>query len=252
MRLKTEIIKELGKHLNNHNGMITKEDLYSLFNQHYHDLKDTSFRWYVHELKKQGILYSPQRGIFRLSNQKSEFRPYLQDKIHSINNIIKNEFNNINYCLWNTDWFNEFSLHQTSKNSIIVEVEKDILKTLFYKLQDNGLTDIYINPNSDIFDNYIADKLESIIVKPLITKSPLQKYDNIIIPKLEKMLVDLFCEKYILTAYQGYEMKTIFENVINNYNLNNSSLFNYVRRRRKEAELKMYLKQEGFLKDESL
>jgi len=252
MGVKAEVIKELDKYLHSNHGMITKEDLYNLFNQHYHELKETSFRWYVHELKKQGILYSPQRGIFRLSNQKSEFRPYLQDKIHSINNIVKSEFNNINYCLWNTDWFNEFSIHQTSKNSIIVEVERDISKTLFYKLQDNGLTDIYINPDSNIFDNYIADKSESIIVKPLITKSPLQKYDNIIIPKLEKMLVDLFCEKYILIAYQGYEMKIIFENVINSYNLSYSSLLNYVRRRRKEAELKEYLKQELFLKDESL
>lgn len=46
-------------------------------------------------------------------------------------------------------------------------------------------------------DSYITDK-------PLLTNYPLQNYENIIIPKLEKMLIDLFCEKYILRAYQDY------------------------------------------------
>ncbi len=252
MGVRTEIIKELDKHLHNQHDMITKKELYCFLNQYYHELKESSFRGYVHKLKKQGILYSPQRGLFKLSNQTSEYKPYIHDKMHLISSIINNDFHDINHCIWNTDWFNKFSRHQTSKNSIIVEVERDLLKNIFYKLQDNELMNIYINPDSNIFDNYIADKSESIIVKPLITKSPLQKYDNIIIPKLEKMLVDLFCEKYILTAYQGYEMKIIFENVINNYNLNYSSLFNYVRRRKKEDKLKEYLEKEGLLKDKSL
>jgi len=252
LSIKPEIVKKLEQYLRSHQDMITREELYWFLNQYYGKLKETTFRWRVYELKAQGILYSAQKDIFKLSNQKSEYKPFVHEQMLLINSIIKKEFKDIKYCIWNTDWFNKFSRHQTSKRSVIVEAERDLLKSVFHKLQDRGLTDIYINPTSDVFDNYIADKSESIIVKPLITKAPLQTYDNIIIPKLEKMLVDLFCEKYILAAYQGHEMKVIFENVINNYNLNYSSLFNYTRRRKKEDELKQYLKQEALLKDELL
>lgn len=251
MSIKNEVTNSLISYFNNHN-IITREDLFTFFSQYYHELKETTFRWYIHDLKKNGTLYSPQRGLFELSFSKSAYQPYIYEQILIINNIVNQEFNNMAYCLWSTDWFNEFSIHQTSKFSIIVEVEKDLVNNIFYKLQDKGIKDVFINPDSNIFDNYISDKDITVIVKPLVTKSPLQKYKNIMIPKIEKLLVDLFCEKYILMAYQGYEMKTIFKNVINTYNLNYSTLFNYAKRRKKEDGLKQYLHKEGIIKDELL
>ncbi len=63
------------------------------------------------------------------------------------------------------------------------------------------------------------------------------------VPKLEKLLVDLFCDDALLVAYKGGSQQTIFENALTRYDINFKTLFAYAERRKKEAALKTYLHQ---------
>jgi hypothetical protein len=69
-----------------------------------------------------------------------------------------------------------------------------------------------------------------VIVKPMVTESPLTQIGNILVPTLEKLLVDLSIDKdfYFL---QGAEETYIMENAKSLYNINESRLRRYAKRR---------------------
>ena len=158
-----------------------------------------------------------------------------------IYNLINIEFLDISVCVWNSNWINDFSRHQAFKNTVLVEVEKDLLQSVFYRLSDNNFKDIFFEPDSKTSETYLSESNNPIIIRPLITKAPIQKIQNIYIPKIEKILVDLFCDKHILTGYQGFELITIFENALSQYEVNFTTLLHYARRRSKEKQLREFL-----------
>lgn len=220
----------------------TRKELYDLLaSNFYPNLKETTFRWRIYDLKQSNVIVSISRRIFKRSDKKNIFVPVLDKKIIEISNLIQQNFRLINYCLWNSKWLNEFSRHQAMNEIIFVEVEKDLIKSVFNLLLDNNYNNVYIQPDKFISETYISENQSSVIVKSLITKSPIKNVNNSSVPKLEKILVDLFSERNYLVAYKGYEQKNIFENAIDTFQLNFSTLINYSRRRKKDKLIKEYL-----------
>ena len=144
-------------------------------------------------------------------------------------------------CLWDSSLLNEFSIHQSMKSFLIIEVEKDSIESIFHFLKDSRFT-VFIEPSQAVFENYAMSENNFIIVKPLISEAPIQSIKNINTVTLEKMLVDIFCEEIIFSAYRGNEMKTIFTGAFNKYAINENRLLRYASRRGKREQLKKYLK----------
>lgn len=69
-----------------------------------------------------------------------------------------------------------------------------------------------------------------VIVKPLVTESPLKQNDGIMVPTLEKLLVDL-CKDEDFYFLQGVEGNYILENARTLYDINESRLKRYAKRR---------------------
>lgn len=151
------------------------------------------------------------------------------------------------HCIWETAWLNEFSVHQASKKMIILEIGKEWVESLFFDLKDNFHFDFFINPGEKEIDYYIAESSQPVIVKRLITRSPLaerkEKKLSLFTPLLEKILVDLFAEEKLFYLYQGPELAHICEHAIRNYTLNFTRLLGYAARREKEQEIKAFLKE---------
>ena len=74
-------------------------------------------------------------------------------------------------------------------------------------------------------------------MKPLITESPVQKSNGVLVPTLEKLLVDLQKDQdfFYLQEAEGIY---IFQNALSLYTINESRLLRYASRRgiRKEIE----------------
>lgn len=85
---------------------------------------------------------------------------------------------------------------------------------------------------------YIDLSQENIIVKPLISESPLIDDDGVPMPTLEKMLVDtrVDADFYYLHGYENLEM---LRTAITHYDVNQTRLLRYAdRRNEKESILK--------------
>lgn len=102
-------------------------------------------------------------------------------------------------------------------------------------MRDEGKT-AYLRPTRELIYNYIDLSQPSIFVKPLITESPVQDCSGILVPTLEKLLVDLQKDKDFFYLQEA-EGVNIFQNALSLYSINESRLLRYASRRgiRKET-----------------
>ena len=225
--------------------LIKRNELYSFIKETYlPDLIEITFRWYVHKLKKSGLLVPVKRGVYRIGGSGKIYVPFIEKKHQKLYKDIVAAFSDIVFCIWSTNWFNDFSIHLAMKNIIIIETEKDLVFPVFYLLKDKGYSDIFVNPDKKVVENYIFECNEAVAVKPIVTKSPLQNVNNVAVPKLEKMLVDLIAEKNLTLPFQGNEAITIFKNAFDKNQINISTLLNYAKRRTAVSEIKEILEHE--------
>ena len=184
------------------------------------------------------------RGVYAIS-YKPKYNPEISQELYKIASKISTQFKDIKYCIWGTEWLNEFSQHQSGKKMILVEVEKEFIESFYYELKDNFKNDIYLNPDEKAINFYISESNQPLIIRKLLTRSPIGKRTERKIkfqsPLLEKILVDLFAEEKLFYLYQGGELVHIYENAIKSYAINFTKLFSYAKRREKEHDIKTFL-----------
>ena len=76
----------------------------------------------------------------------------------------------------------------------------------------------------------------NVFVKNLVSEAPLQKIDGIPVSTLEKILVDIYCDKGF-SYMQDSEYMRIAENAITLFNINKTKLLRYAKRRGAKEEL---------------
>lgn len=121
---------------------------------------------------------------------------------------------------------------------VVLEVEKGYMDSAFFTLKDKGFTETFIKPDKNLVEKYISEAKHPVIIKPFLSRSPVQSVEGIIVPTLEKMMVDIYCDDQIYYAFQGNQLLNIYRNAVNKYTLNFSKLFNYAKRRSREDEIK--------------
>jgi len=186
-----------------------RESLLNFYRQFDLDLKESTFRWRIYQLKAKKII-TPV---------------------------------GLKYCIWSTKSVNEFMLHLPGSFITILQVEKDALEPVYDYLKSNNKGTVYFQPDEKEIDRYIFEAELPIILQSLISKAPTQKVGKIATITIEKMIVDLFCEKYLFVAYQGSELVHIINNAYERYTVNFTTLLHYARRRGKEVDIKHFLKE---------
>jgi len=222
----------------------SREELFKFFCFFEPNLKEGTFGWRIYDLKNKNIIKSIKRGLYIIS-YKPKYKPVLSSELIKLTKKVQEKFQEVKYCIWETDWLNEFSQHQTSKRILIIEIEKDFVESLYYYLKDTFNHDLYFNPDNKAIEFYISESDFPVVIKKLITRSPIGKRTEnklkVSTPLLEKILVDLFVGKKLFYFYQGSELMHIYENAINHYTINFTKLFSYARRREREQEIKSFI-----------
>lgn len=149
---------------------------------------------------------------------------------------IINSFPFIELCIWNTLTINEFSQHQSNRRFFIIETDKDTNESIFYFLKER-YSDVFLHPNKAILEQYVFDIPNAIIIKPLLSESPLQEVKKVNTITLEKMLVDIYCDTDLFEAFQGNEKKIIYSEAFKKYTINSNKLLRYASRRGRKDEI---------------
>lgn len=214
---------------------ISREELLALIKKDFANWTDNTINIYVSILQKKGSIHSLSRGIYALGNEKT-FQPHLNNKLVKIASVINKTFPFVKYCVWESVWLNDLMRHQTFKNFTIVEVEKVASEQVFNQLNTN-FSNVFINPDKKTIERYIGALDNAIIIKNLNSEAPIQKWNNINVPSLEKILVDIVADDELFAAQQG-ELEFIFKSAFDKYNINESKMKRYASRRNRKAEIK--------------
>jgi len=216
------------------NSTISYKDLFPFIQKEFPSLAEKTINWKIYQLKSKGILSHISRGIYSLK-KKNDYTPELSPYLKRIFNKVKKDLPLISFCVWDSRWFNEFMIHQIFRYYIVVETEKDATDSVF-----NALTgfskNVFLNPDKEIFRRYISNYDEVIIVRSLVSEAPLLKAENIIVPSIEKLLIDCLIDIDLFAAQQD-ELDNIYKSVFRKYYININKISRYARRRGQIDEL---------------
>lgn len=229
------IIEKLKKEFKGRESF-SREELFDFYRQFEPDLKETTFRWRIYHLKVNKIITAIKRGLFTFSF-KPIFKPEIGEVEKKISGKIEKQFDQLKYCIWSTKIAHEFMLHIPGKDITILQVEKDALEPVYSFLKEENIRNIFIEPRDKEIERYIYGAENAIILQSLVSKSPIQKLKKVSTTTLEKLIVDLYCDKKLFAAFQGSELVHILNNAYNRYSIDFTKLFNYSKRRRKETEM---------------
>ncbi|MDO8898236.1 MAG: hypothetical protein Q7V19_11335 [Bacteroidales bacterium] len=229
------IIERLKKEFEGRESFLREEllDFYRYFEP---ELKETTFRWRIYHLKSKQVITPISRGQFTLSF-KPVFIPDLEDAERKIFSKLEKQFPSLKICIWSTKIANEFMLHIPGKFITILQVEKEAIESVYSFLKDQNFPNVFIEPKEKEIERYIYESETAIVLKSLVSKSPTQKVNTVATTTLEKLIVDLYCDKKLFAAFQGSELVHIVNNAYKRYSIDFTKLFHYAKRRSKDAEL---------------
>lgn len=141
----------------------------------------------------------------------------------------------VQFTVFETVLMNEFLNHLIAQNTVFLQVDRDISLFVFRRLQETGYPHLLYKPSKETLDLYWVK--DCIIVTDLVSESPRVKATPHSIC-LEKMLVDMYCDKLISGMYSKAEYASVMEQAVTRYKVNLERLLRYARRRNKETEIK--------------
>jgi len=218
---------------------ITLDDVQKYFSSIDKNMNRSAVRARVSRWKEKGLLYRIARGKYKIAS-KHEFIPEVDTVISKCTKLFTTEYGDLEFCIWNTKLLESNMNHIPINSFYVFECEKGLIESVFYLFKDNGLN-AFLKPNPELISQHVVSDKNSIIVRPLISRSPSMKVNNIQFASHEKILVDLFCDQETFYLYGGSEMNMIFSSMFRNYTINYSKLMNYAERRKRHEELKRFI-----------
>ena len=217
-------------------NILSLKDIDAFYREKEPSIPKTTVSWRIYSLLQQGILQRVGRGKYSFG-ETLHYIPKVSHKMKQIGQTIKKKFPFIKYCQWELSSVNMFSQHLINFNVLIVDVERDAVEAVYYELKDNYSKVMLVQ---NLYDN-LSEFANTIIVRPLVTDSPIQKNESIYVATHEKILVDLCTDKEFI-SFQGNEIYHIYENALSAYTVNQQTMLRYAGRKTKRKEVETVLK----------
>lgn len=194
------------------------------------EISKVTLSWYLRQLVDDSKLYKLGRGIYTSQFKKqAPYKPVINKTALKIGKAIKDGYPLIEYSVFCGDVLATFQHHHSTNKSVYVEVERAAMDTIFHFLKKEGFH-VYLNPSKDFVYDNINLAEENIIVKPLVSESPLMECNGINTPCIEKILVDIICDED-LDYLHGSEWFYIMRNALNLVAVNRTKMLRYASRR---------------------
>jgi hypothetical protein len=241
-------IPQLKKWFENRSVFTTK-DILLFYRESEPSIPSSTVNWRVYSLVNLGVLLRIGKGKFKLG-KGSLYIPELDNRIIKISKNVKEKFPFIQYCIWGSYSIIEFGHHVPRTNFVFVDAERDSAESVFHALKEEYKV-VFYRPSKDLFDNYINDLQGVVIVRPLVSESPLQLIKNVPTVTIEKILVDALVDEEF-EFLKGNEINHVFLNAFDRYSINISKLIRYADRKRKKPEILQILKTNNLAADHNL
>ncbi len=234
--------------------VIFEDEFKSFFFSTVPNRSEKYYYYYLMELYKKNILYKYDTKKLKSCSKKMKFIIEL-----NVEERIKHHLMRINpsidISIWNISLFSNFTSLQLSYDIFIVETYAYAKESVLETLLANGKDAVY---EEDFFIMKKYNKNSTVyIIKTLNVDSPIvrknskalnnrvKEYSFVTVPKIEKLLVDIFDDKFLKILFSD-EILNIYMNLLRNYQINFATVFRYARKKHCYDELVNYLDHIGF------
>lgn len=224
---------------------ISLEELRYYFKSRYPDMPSGTVDWRIYKLVEDSILHRTGRGLFSFGPE-STYKYQPSSRVVKIGKFLKKKFPFISFCIWDSGQLNEFAQHLSGYPFILADVEKDVAESVYFQLKEefNG---VFFRPSESLINDLLPSFRLPIIIRYLVSESPLNEVAGIPTASLEKLLVDVFCDMEF-NFIEGSERRAIFGNAFHKYTINDNRLLRYAARKGKKPDIQYYLEVGNFSK----
>ncbi len=209
----------------------------------YPDCSEASINWMLVTLRRQGNLASVGAGkYYRIPQDapgKKQYSYPHSPEYLGLEKEITKTYPLVNYQMWELIQMNDFVNHQISKNVIFIDVEAMLVDSV-YELLREKYPYAMIQPTYDTFYKQRAPETD-IVVQKLISEAPAPDSDHSCV--IEKLLVDLLSKKLSGSLIERSEYPRIYEDVFRKYNIDETRMFRYAKRRHLYDSLISFIKE---------
>ncbi|WP_455628656.1 DUF6577 family protein [Parabacteroides chinchillae] len=209
---------------------ITNSDILLMYKKDEPNIPESTVNWRIYHLVQNGVIQRIGRGRYKIGNN-NQYKLQETKNLTKLSKLISSQLPYINYCVWELSEINKFLQHLINFDIIFLDIERIGIDSAYFALKENKNKVFRIR---DIIDD-LSEYSGYICIRPLVTESPIN-HDKIKTAKLEKILVDLYCDKEFI-SFQGNEIFHIFNNAFNSYTINESTLLRYANRKEKKEEI---------------
>jgi len=222
---------------------LTTDELVKRLSFRFPDAKAGTLSAKLHRLKREGLVRNVRRGLYAAGSKRG-FSPDVSKEFSGLFKKLRKRFPYLeNLCAWDSRWLNEFTVHQALSSMVIIESERGTEKAVF-EFVKVSCSQVFIDPTPKEIDNYILGCEKCFVVRPIVSEAPVMSYGKITVPKLEKILVDLVCEKDLFVSFQGTELRNIYHRALADYSVSLSTIRRYASRRGRLEEVNGLIEQE--------
>lgn len=224
-------------------AIFEKQQFREVVHQIYPEYKESSINWLLMKLKDENEIVAVGKGKYRkcsgVDKEKAQYVYQHSQEYQAVEKRIQEEFPLVTFQMWEFIQFNEFVNHQISKNIIVVEIENMLENAVFESLRDK-YSNVLFCPDIDEFYRYRGID-DTIVVLKLLSEAP--RPTNGHSAPLEKLLVDLFTSKFTGKLISRSEYRAIYEDCFSKYQIDETKLFRYARRRSVSEQLQEFIEQ---------
>lgn len=204
------------------------------------DISKQYMQWSLVQLVSKGMVARVKRGLYSLA-QKPQFSWQVKDETKQLYTSLKENFPYAPFCMYDGEILAPLQHHLSYNALTYIETDKFVAEAVFHTLQNQGYK-VFYKPGKEVFYRYVDISAPAIIVKPMVSDSPLITIDGVPGPTLEKLLVDIRRDKDF-DYLAGEESIRMLNNAFNMFSVNVTKLLRYAGRRgvREEFEKEIAL-----------
>lgn len=201
-----------------------------------------TLEWHLSQLTKEGRLGRIGRGKYSVKAlplfipDESETDKDLADKL-------QHWYPDATFCIYKGTVFAPLQHHLSFNALTYIETQRELTETLFHRFQSEGRR-VFHRPDKKVFYDYVDISQPGLMIKPLVSGSPLRVVDGVTLPMLEKLLVDIRCDADF-DYMGGGEASRMLGNAASLFTFNTTKLLRYAGRRHCRGEFEIDLKQLG-------
>lgn len=220
--------------------VFTRKELIANFKKENQIGTPGTFSEQLNRLLKSGQLLRVERGVYKLPEEtRKDFSVVCSEVMRQINQQIKMQFPFVDYCLWTASTLMPYIHHIPNVNLLFVDVEREVAESVFNLLNADSNKRVFLLPSPTDFERYVSSN-DAIIIRPLISESPLQLIEGINTPTIEKVLVDIVGDLEF-SFLQGSELNYVYTTIFERHNVNKNKLFRYATRRGRKEEVEQLI-----------